>query len=122
MGETASEEAGKKIATEVWEKAKNIWVKLRPKLENKPAALEAAHDVAECPTDADAISSFRHHLKKLLSDDPPLMTEIMTTLGNNSSATSVMIKGNNNFLAGDITLTGDGIVIGDNDTVIVKKG
>lgn len=55
LGSQASEEAAKKLGTavesDVWEKAKAVWLKLRPKLQEKPAALEAAEALAATPDD-----------------------------------------------------------------------
>jgi hypothetical protein len=45
-----------------------IWQRLKPKVEAKPAAIEAAADVAKTPEDEDAIASFRQQLKKILED------------------------------------------------------
>ena len=48
-GEEAAGEAGKKFGAEAWERAKALWAKLRPQVEAKPAAQEAAQDVAANP-------------------------------------------------------------------------
>lgn len=53
-GEKAAEEAGKQIGGNAWDKVKTLWGKLSPKIESKPAALEAAQEVAKTPDDEDA--------------------------------------------------------------------
>lgn len=76
VGGIAAEGAINKFGSDSWDKAKNIWAKLSPKLEVKPAAQEAASDVAKDPQDNDAIASLRLQLKKLLNEDSTLANEI----------------------------------------------
>jgi hypothetical protein len=45
-GEKVVEEIGKKIGGEVWEGAKALWAKLFPKIEAKPALLDAVQHAA----------------------------------------------------------------------------
>ena len=79
-GEKATEEAGKKLGEkfggDAWERAKALWMKLSPKVQAKPAAIEAASDVASDPEDKDAIAALRLQLKKLLNEDSTLASEI----------------------------------------------
>jgi hypothetical protein len=75
-GEKAAEETGKRVAGQSWEWAKSLWTKLKPKVEAKPAALEAAQDVAEVPEDQDAHAAFRQQLKKLLTEDQSLAEDV----------------------------------------------
>ena len=56
--------------------ARRLWEKLRGKVEAKPAAQEAAHDVAEHPDDDDLRAALRVQLRKLLDDDPDLAAEL----------------------------------------------
>jgi len=75
-GEKAAEETGKTVAGESWEWAKSLWTKLKPKVEAKPAALEAVQDAAQSPEDQDAQAAFRQQLKKLLTEDQLLAEEV----------------------------------------------
>lgn len=75
-GEKAAEEAGEKLGEASWERAKALWGRLRPKVEAKPAALEAAQDVAAQPDDEDAQAALRRQLKKLLAEDQALAAEV----------------------------------------------
>lgn len=75
-GEKAAEEAGKRLGGKAWDKVEALWNKLRPKVEAKPSALEAAQDVAKTPTDADAQAALRMQLRKLLAEDKALAQEI----------------------------------------------
>jgi hypothetical protein len=75
-GQKAVEEIGKEAGGEVWHAAKLVWERLRPKIEGRPAALEAAEDLASTPTDEDALAVLRVQLKKLLTEDESLAAEV----------------------------------------------
>lgn len=75
-GEKAAEDVGSQLGTDAWKKAKALWSKLYPKMTERPAAIEAAQDVVKTPDDEDAIASLRQQIKKLLSSDELLATEI----------------------------------------------
>ena len=113
MGEKAAEEAGKKFGADAWERAKTLWDKLRPKVEAKPAAQDAAQNVAETPNDEDALASLRLQLKKLLSEDQSL-TEEITRLWTEAQAAgvTVMASGERSVaIEGDVS--GSTIITGD---------
>src|SRR2546423_82465 len=76
VGEQAAEEAGKKFGDDAWERAKLLWGRLRPTLVAKPAAQEAAQDVAKSPGDEEAQTVLRVQLRKLLIEDSALAEEI----------------------------------------------
>ena len=76
VGEKAVEDVGSKFGAATWEKAKVLWTKLKPKFAAKAAAMEAAEDVGQAPDDEDAQASLRLQLKKLLTQDEALATEI----------------------------------------------
>src|ERR1051325_3330465 len=75
-GDKAAEETGKLVAGQSWEWGKSLWTKLKPKVEAKQAALEAAQDVAQEPEDQYAKAAFRQQLKKLLTEDQSLAEEV----------------------------------------------
>ena len=109
----------KRIAGEAWEQAKELWAKLKPGLDAKPSALEAAYDAAFMPDDEDAQAALRVQLKKLLTEDQSL-AEVMSrwfeqgkgagVIVNASGERSVAIGGD---VAGSTIITGDGNVIGE---------
>ena len=72
----AAEEIGKAVAPELLDHAKRLWAKLRPHVESKPAALEAAGDVAQAPDDARTRAAFELQLEKLLKERPELASEL----------------------------------------------
>jgi hypothetical protein len=69
-------EAGKALGENAPEILKSLWAKLRPKVEEKPAAAEAVEDVAKAPEDVDAQGALRIQLRKILESDPALAAEI----------------------------------------------
>lgn len=78
----AAGKAGEKLVEQ-------IWSKLRPKVEAKPAAQEAVADVLKAPNDADAQAALRQQIKKILAEDEPLANElrIYVTQGDTNTAT-----------------------------------
>jgi hypothetical protein len=139
-GEKVAEEAGKKIAGNAWDWAKDLWGKLRPKVEAKGAALDAAKDVAQTPDNKDAQTVLRVQLTKLLTEDAALAQEVtewlkraraagitVTASGERSVAIggdvsgSIVNTGSGNAISGGISMKGDGNVIGAGNTVSVTK-
>ncbi len=72
-GKELVEEAGKALNVEL---VKKLWGKLRPRVEEKPAAAEAAQEVARAPEDGDALGALRIQLRKILESDPALAAEL----------------------------------------------
>lgn len=75
-GKGVVSELGKKAGGSLGDKTKAIWQKLWPKIEEKPAALEAVKDAAAAPDEADNQASVRKELKKILSEDEVFADEI----------------------------------------------
>jgi hypothetical protein len=84
-GEKAAE-TGKTIAGQSWEWTKSLWIKLKPKVEAKPTALEAAQDAAQTPEDEDLQAALRVQLKKLLTEDQSLADEVSRWLEQGKAA------------------------------------
>jgi hypothetical protein len=125
-GEKAAEEAGKKLGEESWNKAKSLWSKLRPKVEAKSSALEAAQDVGESPSDEDALASLHQQVKKLLNIDPSLADELSALLVTNDASIQVIVSGKGGVgvggdAVGSTIITGDGNAVGNNNSVSVTK-
>lgn len=76
LGTKAAESAASKFGTDAWEKAKNLWVKLCPKVEAKPLAKGAVQELAQNPDDEDARETLTKQLQKILEADPTLAGEI----------------------------------------------
>ncbi|MEZ2240662.1 MULTISPECIES: hypothetical protein [unclassified Microcoleus] len=91
VGEQASEEAGKQLGSDAWAKAKKIWEKLQPKVDNKPIQ-EAITDVASQPEDADFQAALRVQLKKMLNQDTDLSNELDLLMQRDSLDTASTTK------------------------------
>jgi len=85
-GEKAAEETGKKVADQSLEWGKSLWSKLKPGVEAKPAALEAAQDVAHAPEDEELRVALRVQLRKLLTEDQSLAEEVSRWLEQGKAA------------------------------------
>jgi hypothetical protein len=88
--------AGGKIAEETlknqlgpgWEIAKKLWTLLKPAVDAKPAATEAAQDVAGAPDDEDRQAALRVQFKKIFESNEALAAEIHQLLESAEKATS----------------------------------
>lgn len=76
IGNKAVEGIATKLGENSFEKAKAIWAKLQPKIQQKEAALEAATDLATSPNDHRLQEVLCWQLKKLLEKDETLKKEI----------------------------------------------
>ncbi|HVR99581.1 MAG TPA: hypothetical protein VMW27_23355 [Thermoanaerobaculia bacterium] len=79
-GKELVEEAGKTMSEEAVGILKQLWSKLRPKVEARPAAAEAVQDAAKAPEDADAQAALRLQLRKILEADSSLAAEVAKLL------------------------------------------
>lgn len=111
LGQPAAEAAGTKLGEKfgegTWNKAKDVWHKLAPKVNEKPLAKGAAEALAEDTQDEDAKEALTKQLDKVLATDSTLaqaLKQLMTT------DAEVVQK----VLTVTQTVTGDqNIVIGD---------
>ncbi|MEH2365174.1 CHAT domain-containing protein [Nostoc sp.] len=107
VGNKAVEGASQKLGEDVWRKATVVWGKLQPKVEGKPAALEAATDVAKSPEDEDLQVALRVQLKKLLEYDELLAQKITQIMQENAESNkggniTQYVTGNNNQTLGSV--------------------
>ena len=115
--EKAAEEIGKTVQEQSLEWAKSLWAKLKPKVDAKPAALEAAQDAAQTPDDEDARAALRVQLKKLLTEDQSFAEEVSRWLEQGKAAgVTVTASGDRSVaIGGDVK--GSTIVTGDRNKV-----
>jgi hypothetical protein len=116
-GEKAAEETGKTVAGQSWEWAKSLWTKLKPEVEAKPAALEAAQDVAQAPEDEDLQVALRVQLKKLLTEDQSLAEEVSRWLEQGKAAGITVTASGERSVAIGGDAKGNTIVTGDRNKV-----
>jgi hypothetical protein len=115
LGEKAAEEAGARLGADGWKYAKALWMKLRPKVEEKPAAKEAVADVAERPEDEDALAALRQQLKKLLAADEALAREVehVWREAEAAGATNVIVTASGERSVAAQTISGSTVTTGD---------
>jgi hypothetical protein len=108
-GGTASEELGKEVSNDVWEKAKEIWKRISPKVSKKPTLQAAVDDVAQSPEDPDFQTVLKVQLEKLFEQEPSLLKDISQILqeyeaAKDSSSTQInqQIHGKNNKTIGQV--------------------
>ena len=109
----AFETLGEQFSEESWEQAERLWNKLRPRVETKPAAREAAQDVAANPNDTDAQAALRLQLKKLLAEDSALAVEIARLLRQTGATGTVVTAMGNRSVAIGGDASGSTIITGD---------
>ena len=108
-----AEETGKKAVDQSLEWAKSIWTKLKPGVEAKPAALEAAQDVAHAPEDEELRVALRVQLRKLLTEDQSLAEEVSRLLEQGKAAGNIVtVSGERNIAIGG-DAKGNTFVTGD---------
>jgi hypothetical protein len=118
-GGKAGEEAAKKIGGDAWEWAKDLWSRLRPKVEANPAALQAAHEVALTPDDGDLQAILRVQLKKLLSEDKALARESEDWLEKAKAAGVITIASGERSVTVGGDVSGSNIITGVEEAAVV---
>jgi hypothetical protein len=110
----AAQEIGTSAGSELLAHAKRLWAKLRPHIEAKPGALEAAEDVAQRPDDERARGALELQLEKLLRDQPELVDAIAPIV-RDALAAGVVAAGDRSVAVGGnvsgVIVTGDSAVI-----------
>jgi hypothetical protein len=74
------QEIGSEAVQTVWKHAKKVWDRLRPAVEAKEGAKEAATDVAAKPDDAKLQTVFEVQLGKLLEADAAMASDLAALL------------------------------------------
>lgn len=116
-GDKAAEETGKAVAGQTLEWAKSLWSKLKPKVEAKPEALEAAQDIAQYPDDQDAQAALRRQFRKLLTEDQSLAEEVSRWLEQGKAAGITVTASGERSVAIGGDVKGSTIITGDRNKV-----
>jgi hypothetical protein len=114
---TLVEEAGKVVGEDAWGHATALWQRLWPRVEAKPAALDAADDLAQHPDDEEARIVLKRQLEKLLTEDDVLKADIARLWSNAEAANVVVAIGDRSVVVSrdvvdSIIVTGDDAKIG----------
>jgi hypothetical protein len=114
VGEQAVGKAAEAVSDEAFSYARALWERLKPKVDEKPAAQEAAEDVAARPDDEDALAALRLQLRKLLEEDEELAGELAGIWKQAEAANVVRVTASGErsvAVGGDVS--GSTIVTGD---------
>jgi hypothetical protein len=87
-GSSIAEGAGQALEEEGGRLAKSLWEKLRPGVEDKPAAKEAFHDVAAAPENGEARVALQWQIGKMLASDPSMAAELSQLLSDRGYPTT----------------------------------
>jgi hypothetical protein len=113
--ENLVEEAVQGVGHKAWEFATRLWHRFSPRVQEKPAALEAAEDVVGQPDDARARAAFELQLEKLLRADADLARDIERLWTEGQREGIVAAVGERSVaVGGNVTGT---IVTGDENTI-----
>lgn len=120
VGNKAVEGASQKLGEDVWTKAKAIWAKLQPKVETKPIAKGAVQELANSPSDADALDTLQKQLKKLLDEDKTLAAEIASLMQSNEEIIFKVVNTFNQTISGNDNVTQN--LTGNNNKLVGRVG
>jgi hypothetical protein len=109
--EAGADKAIDTLGAAAWERAQVLWRRLRPKVEEKEGAREAAAAVAESPDDEAARGALQFQLRGLLAGDPDLATEIERMLREAQEA-GVMADNGAVIIHGDVRADRGGVAAG----------
>ena len=113
--EELGEEAARKLGAGAWGFATRIWERLRPGVEEKPAAAEAAADVAAAPEDQRALGALELQLEKLLAADAGLAAAVTELLAEAQQAGAVASGERSIAVTGNVSSST--FVTGDQNTI-----
>ena len=111
-GERAAGEAADALGDAAWKHAQALWARLRGKVAEKPAAEEAASDVAAAPDDPRRRAALELQLEKLLTADQTLAADVERLWGE-AKAAGVTIASGDRAVAIGGSASGAVIVTGD---------
>jgi uncharacterized protein YgbK (DUF1537 family) len=115
-GRDVAEKAAHALGSEAWEHAQALWERLRGSVDAKPAAREAAEDVARAPDDARAVAALELQLEKLLAADRGLADELARLWEQGGGARATIASGDRAVaIGGDVE--GSVIQTGDRSSV-----
>jgi hypothetical protein len=111
-GKEFGEDAARTLGAAAWDHARQLWACLRPAIEGRPAADEAARDVASAPDDDRARAALELQLEKLLSADQSLKDALAELWREGEPARAVIASGERSVaiggsVQGSVIQTGD---------------
>jgi hypothetical protein len=111
-GQKAASDAADALGKAAWPHAQKLWARIRGKVEEKPAAQEAASDVAKSPEDERARGALELQIEKLLAEDASLTQDLARLWGEAKAAGVVIASGERAIAIGgsatqSVFVTGD---------------
>ncbi len=112
VGEKALEKVGESVGEEGFKQAKPLLARIWPKIAAKPAALEAAEDVAKSPDNKSYQTVLEVQLEKILAADRSLLDEVKKIIeAAGGVKTNINVTGDRNVVIGrdnsGVIITGD---------------
>jgi len=114
-GRAATERAADKLGDEIWDHARRLWARLGPAVEARPAAAEAACDLAAQPDDDGARAVLAWQLEKAIGADPSLARDLRR-LWDAAGRGAVVAAGDRSVVAGG-DIVGSTVVTGNRNVV-----
>jgi outer membrane murein-binding lipoprotein Lpp len=111
IGKEAGTNAAEALGSEAGQLASRVWDRLSGRVESKPAAKEAAEDVAAQPDDELARSALQLQIRKILQEDEELQQELAAILEQGRQAGVVADRGGV-IIQGGIHATDGGVAAG----------
>lgn len=117
--EHVASQAAQVLGDKGWEYAQRLWQKLGSRVGHRPAAQEAAEDVAAAPDDEDAQHVLTYQLRKLLERDAGLAAEVEELMAEAAQHVEIRIAGDRNVTVAErgrvdrsTIISGDGNTVG----------
>jgi hypothetical protein len=113
-GSCLAERAADAVSDEAFTYARALWEKLKPGIEERPSAQEAAEAVAAQPENAAALEALRVQVGNLLDEDPKLKSDVAGIWQQAQTANVVQVTATGDrsvAVGGDVT--GSTIITGD---------
>lgn len=115
-GEKASEEAGKKLGADAWDKAKALWARLRPKVDAKSAAHNTVQKALARPQDERVKAALELLVEDILHEDTVLAAEVARFWEEARAAGATTIAAGERSVAAQ-KIEGSTIITGDQNIV-----
>jgi hypothetical protein len=113
-GQSVLDDVVTRVGADAYRHAEGLWQRLWPRLREKPAADEAARDVADRPDDTRMHAALEVQLEKLLTSDTTLAAEIAQLFEQAKAAGVVAVGERSVAVGGDVSGV---IVTGDSSSV-----
>jgi hypothetical protein len=95
------------VTDAVWEQARKLWARLRPKVDGNADATAAAHALATNPDDPEARATLTFLLRRMLADDPELAAAVtadwqhINAIASGERSAALVGSDNNVVITGD---------------------